>query len=232
MLDGRARLDVARLDPGELQLLTVAGLDADLLEQVGLQAVHASAQEKMTAVATRGQVLGTPPLSEVLLIDPSGWFTTGKELGLLTAARERRRIRLCYRRSGETSGQWLTADPYGLVNKAGSWYLVADVDGHPPHVQHQPYRRARSPHGCRGAPTRLRPAVGMARPGDQLRADPRRRGACAAALNPPGPGPTNSRNPHGQRHLYRGCVDSDHCPLPPMSNRCDSSSISATTSAF
>lgn len=37
----------------------------------------------------------------------------------------------------------------------------------------------------------------MARPGDQLRADPRRRGACAAALNPPGPGPTNSRNPHG-----------------------------------
>ncbi len=61
MLDGRARLDVARLDPGELQLLTVAGLDADLLEQVGLQAVHASAQEKMTAVATRGQVLGTPP---------------------------------------------------------------------------------------------------------------------------------------------------------------------------
>lgn len=120
MLDGRARLDVARLDPGELQLLTVAGLDADLLEQVGLQAVHASAQEKMTAVATRGQVLGTPPLSEVLLIDPSGWFTTGKELGLLTAARERRRIRLCYRRSGETSGQWLTADPYGLVNKAGS----------------------------------------------------------------------------------------------------------------
>ncbi|EGR97115.1 hypothetical protein HMPREF1162_1144 [ [[Propionibacterium] namnetense SK182B-JCVI] len=52
MLDGRARLDVARLDPGELQLLTVAGLDADLLEQVGLQAVHASAQEKMTAVAT------------------------------------------------------------------------------------------------------------------------------------------------------------------------------------
>lgn len=132
MLDGRARLDVARLDPGELQLLTVAGLDADLLEQVGLQAVHASAQEKMTAVATRGQVLGTPPLSEVLLIDPSGWFTTGKELGLLTAARERRRIRLCYRRSGETSGQWLTADPYGLVNKAGSWYLVADVDGHRP----------------------------------------------------------------------------------------------------
>ncbi|WP_227431957.1 transcriptional regulator [Cutibacterium modestum] len=106
-------------------MLTVAGLDADLLEQVGLQAVHASAQEKMTAIATRGQVLGTPPLSEVLLIDPSGWFTTGKELDLLTAARERRRIRLCYRRSGETSGQWLTADPYGLVNKAGSGSYAA-----------------------------------------------------------------------------------------------------------
>lgn len=134
VLDRRSRLDVARLDPTELQLLTVAGLDANLLEQVGLQAVNASAQEKLTAVATRGQVPTSSHLSEVLLIDPSGWFTTGRELDLtdlLAAARERRRIRLRYRHSGETTGQWLTSDPYGLVNKAGSWYLVADVNGKP-----------------------------------------------------------------------------------------------------
>lgn len=134
VLDRRARLDVARLDPAELQLLTVAGLDANLLGQVGLQSVNSSAQEKLTAVVTRGQVPTSSPLSEVLLIDPSGWFTTGRDLDLtdlLAAARERRRIRLRYRHSGEATGQWLTADPYGLVNKAGSWYLVADVDDQP-----------------------------------------------------------------------------------------------------
>lgn len=134
VLDRRSRLDPARLNPAEVQLLTVAGVDANLLEQIGLQAVHASAHQKLSAVVTRGQALDDPPLTEVLFIDPSGWFTTGAELDLtdlLTAARERRRIRLCYRRSGETSGRWLTTDPYGLANKAGSWYLVADVDGRP-----------------------------------------------------------------------------------------------------
>lgn len=134
VLDRRSRLDVARLDPAELQLLTVAGLEANFFEQVGLQAVHTSAREKLAAVATRGQAPTTSPMSEVLLIDPSGWFTTGQELDLtdlLTAARERRRILLRYRRSGEAIGRWLTADPYGLVNKTSSWYLVADVDGQP-----------------------------------------------------------------------------------------------------
>ena len=134
VLDRRSRLDAERLDPAELQLLSVAGLDANFFEQVGLGAVQTSAQEKLTAVAARRQVPATSSLSEVLLIDPSGWFATGQELDLtdlLTAARERRRILLRYRRSGKTSGQWLTADPYGLVNKASSWYLVADADGHP-----------------------------------------------------------------------------------------------------
>lgn len=134
VLDRRARLDPARLDPAEVQLLRVAGVGATILGQIGLQAAHASAQEKLSTVATRGQALGAQPLSEVLLIDSSGWFSTGGNLDLtdlLTAARERRRVRLYYRRSGETTGQWLTVDPYGLANKAGSWYLVADIDGRP-----------------------------------------------------------------------------------------------------
>ncbi|MBO3142972.1 helix-turn-helix transcriptional regulator [Dermatophilus congolensis] len=134
VLDRRARLDVARLDPLELQLLSVAGLDTALLTQVGLHAVQARAQEKLTAAAARAPERNYAPLSEVLFIDPSGWFTTGRELDLtdlLNAARERRRIRVCYRRSGQTSGQWVIADPYGLASKAGSWYLVADVDGQP-----------------------------------------------------------------------------------------------------
>ncbi|PMD05638.1 hypothetical protein CJ199_06425 [Brevibacterium paucivorans] len=104
-------------------------MDPDLLKQVGLQAVHSSVQEKLTAATTRTHSSSTSQLSDVLLIDSSGWFTTGTEhdlTGLLTAAREQRRIRLRYRRSGEPRGNWITVDPYGLVNKANSWYLVAD----------------------------------------------------------------------------------------------------------
>ena len=115
----QARLDIARLDPAERQLLTVAWLDPNLFEQVGLQAVQTTAQKKLTAVATRGQSSTPSPLSEGLLIDPSRRFATEQEVDLivlLTAARERRRILLRYRRSGMASGQWLAGDPYGLVN--------------------------------------------------------------------------------------------------------------------
>lgn len=134
VLDRRARFDVTRLDPAELQLLAVAGLDTNLLKQVGLHSVQSRVEEKLTAVSARREVSSTLPLSQVLLADPLGWFKTGQELDLtdlLSAARERRRIRLCYRRSGEASGQPFIADPYGLVSKAGSWYLVADVEGRP-----------------------------------------------------------------------------------------------------
>ena len=73
-------------------------------------------------------------LSEVLLIDSSGWFAprqTSDLEALLNAARDRRRVRLRYRRSADTTSRWLITDPYGLVSKAASWYLVADVDGQP-----------------------------------------------------------------------------------------------------
>jgi predicted DNA-binding transcriptional regulator YafY len=46
-----------------------------------------------------------------------------------------RRLRLRYRSSGrggtERGASERVADPYGLVCKAGIWYLVADQDGEP-----------------------------------------------------------------------------------------------------
>ncbi|MFG2097905.1 helix-turn-helix transcriptional regulator [Streptomyces sp. NPDC048612] len=42
-----------------------------------------------------------------------------------------RRLRLRYRHSGETRPRTYTVDPYGLVAKAGTWYLVADRRGGP-----------------------------------------------------------------------------------------------------
>lgn len=45
---------------------------------------------------------------------------------LNTAVFADRRLRLGYRHSGTTEPRTYTVDPYGLVLKAGVWYLVAD----------------------------------------------------------------------------------------------------------
>lgn len=42
-----------------------------------------------------------------------------------------RRLRLRYRHSGAAEPSTYTVDPYGLVSKAGVWYLVADRRGRP-----------------------------------------------------------------------------------------------------
>jgi predicted DNA-binding transcriptional regulator YafY len=42
-----------------------------------------------------------------------------------------RRLRLRYRGSGQGSASERVVDPYGLVCKAGIWYLVADSGGEP-----------------------------------------------------------------------------------------------------
>lgn len=143
VLDRRARLDLSRLEPAELQLLTAAGLDTRQLDAVGLGDLGTRAQEKLEA-AMRGPLAPAVPLADVLRIDSAGWSTARSHGGsdggpdadpgtdltaLLDACRGRRRVELAYRRSGESAARRLTVDPYGLVNKAGSWYLIGDVEG-------------------------------------------------------------------------------------------------------
>jgi predicted DNA-binding transcriptional regulator YafY len=79
--------------------------------------------------------------SQRILVDPAGWMRGAEpvgQLGVLQAAVfTDRRLRLRYRSSGprkpgdtgEPSER--VVDPYGLVCKAGIWYLVADQRGEP-----------------------------------------------------------------------------------------------------
>ncbi len=54
------------------------------------------------------------------------------QLGVLQAAVfTGRRVRLRYRSSGQRAASERVVDPYGLVCKAGAWYLVADRTGKP-----------------------------------------------------------------------------------------------------
>jgi predicted DNA-binding transcriptional regulator YafY len=83
--------------------------------------------------------------SQRILVDPAGWMRApapAGRLGVLQAAVfTDRRLRLRYRgsghgepRAGREAGRAAgerVVDPYGLVCKAGVWYLVADSAGEP-----------------------------------------------------------------------------------------------------
>ncbi|PPG94373.1 MULTISPECIES: YafY family protein [unclassified Rathayibacter] len=133
LLLSTARLNASHLDPSELEALSVVGLDAQLLEKLGLTTVHAAAVRKIDArVAAMPAARTVARLADLIVVDSSAWFVEPKATvdvaELAEALRSRRRIRLHYRRNAETLPSWREADPYGLAVKSGRWYLVADVD--------------------------------------------------------------------------------------------------------
>lgn len=73
------------------------------------------------------------PISAVVSTDNRPWFgprVSGAEPSALVGdVRRGVRLRIRYRRSGETEPTWQLVDPYGLLAKAGRWYLVADRAG-------------------------------------------------------------------------------------------------------
>jgi predicted DNA-binding transcriptional regulator YafY len=74
--------------------------------------------------------------SRRILIDPARWrepsVRPAADLSVLQqAVFADRRLRLRYRHSEDGRVRRYTLDPYGLVNKAGVWYLVADHRGEP-----------------------------------------------------------------------------------------------------
>jgi predicted DNA-binding transcriptional regulator YafY len=122
--------------------LTTGGAQEDL----GLGTAVRSAKLKvMRAVPEpfRPAVMAT---SQRILVDPTRWMRAPEQVGhlgvLQAAVFTDRRLRLRYRSSGhrepaasgqeaERSASVRVVDPYGLVCKAGIWYLVADSGGEP-----------------------------------------------------------------------------------------------------
>lgn len=68
---------------------------------------------------------------ERLLFDTTGWYrwpsvTPATHLDTLRAALwSTRQVDILYRKPREDEGEWRRIEPYGLVCKAGTWYLVA-----------------------------------------------------------------------------------------------------------
>ena len=127
-------LDTSRLTSSERDHLALYGLDDMQREQLGAAADTRRAHQKMrsTLRLSNTDVL---PLSAVVTTDNRPWFSRDIE-GLPPAAlvgdlRRGVRLRICYRRSEDIEATWRVIDPYGLLAKAGRWYLVADSAGRP-----------------------------------------------------------------------------------------------------
>jgi predicted DNA-binding transcriptional regulator YafY len=128
------RTDVTGLTHDEaraLFVLTTGGAQEDL----GLGTAARSAILKVMRAVPEPFRPAATATSQRILVDPAGWMRPPDpvgQLGVLQAAVfTGRRLRLRYRSSGQRSASERVVDPYGLVCKAGIWYLVADQDGEP-----------------------------------------------------------------------------------------------------
>ncbi|MED7930943.1 YafY family protein [Nonomuraea sp. LP-02] len=131
LLDGyRTRLTGLTAD--EAESLFLAGLPGPAAE-LGLGAVVTAAQLKLMAALPVELRDRAGRLQERFHLDAPTWYREREPVAHLPAVADavwnERRIRVVYRRWKEPQEVERLLDPYGLVVKAGRWYLVAGTGG-------------------------------------------------------------------------------------------------------
>lgn len=124
---------VEELTAAEVQALLLAGrVPAD---SVGLTGPLASALRKLGGWAAPEHGRAADRISDRVLVDASGWWGSPEEaehFGLVQqAVLADRRLRLTYRPRDPAGTGVRTVDPYGLLQAAGVWYLIAAHRGRP-----------------------------------------------------------------------------------------------------
>ena len=128
LMDGY-RFALRALRPEEAEALLILGVPGAIRE-LGLEGAATAAQRQIRVTAGMDPAAGAPQAGLVHL-DMPRWFRGREELPhlrtLAEAVRRARRLALRYRRGGGPPplGPERTVAPLGLVNKAGTWYLVA-----------------------------------------------------------------------------------------------------------
>jgi predicted DNA-binding transcriptional regulator YafY len=123
LVDGY-RFPLRGLSAAEAEALLILGVPA-VLAELGLAATASAAQDKISR---------TVPASEascaLIHLDMPAWFRAGDPAEAMpclrtvaSAVRKGRALQIGYK------GQPRVVGPLGLVNKAGTWYLVAGADG-------------------------------------------------------------------------------------------------------
>lgn len=94
-----------------------------------------SALRKLLAALPAARRPEVQRAGERVVVDPTGWRREPDDVPALAAVREAvwadRRLRLRYRTSEAPVARSYTVDPYGLLAKAGVWYLIAAHRGRP-----------------------------------------------------------------------------------------------------
>jgi len=127
LVDGyRTRL--TGLSADEAQVLPLAGLPGPVAE-LGLGSVLAAAQLKLLAALPPGLGEQVGRVQARFHLDAPGWYGPADEVPLLPevarAVWHDRVLQVRYRRWKEPTDVDRRLEPYGLVLKAGRWYLVA-----------------------------------------------------------------------------------------------------------
>ena len=162
------RTDVTGLTADEsraLFVLAAQGAHAAL----GLDSALGSALRKVMAALPAPHRPAAEVTSRRVLVDATRWKGGPQPAADLDVLQDAvftdRRLRLRYRHSGERATRTYTVDPYGLVAKAGVWYLVADRGGLPRLFRVDRVRAA----AVLDDPVRRRPGVELADVWEALR---------------------------------------------------------------
>ncbi|UXY20981.1 WYL domain-containing protein [Streptomyces cynarae] len=130
------RTDVTGLTNDEARALFVLAAEGTH-DALGLgEAIRSALRKVMAALPAphRGDAERT---RRRILVDPVRWMQSSGTASdtdlaqLQHAVFTDRRLRLTYRSGDARRPRTYVVDPYGLVSKAGIWYLVADRDGEP-----------------------------------------------------------------------------------------------------
>lgn len=123
------RADVSGLTPREAQALFAWSGRASLSAELGLHDALQSAMGKLSSTLPLQLQGDADALSDAIVVDRRRWFAAAEDIGALPVLRQavvtRRRVALRYASSSEGRPVRRTVDPWGLVEQAGRWYLVA-----------------------------------------------------------------------------------------------------------
>lgn len=123
------RFPLRGLRPDEAEALLILGVPG-VLRELGLGTALDAAQRQIRVTAGGSDLTGTA----LVHLDMPRWFGSQENVpclrDLARALRSGRRLALGYRVPGDAGdGEARVVGPLGLVNKAGTWYLVATSSG-------------------------------------------------------------------------------------------------------
>jgi predicted DNA-binding transcriptional regulator YafY len=129
------RTDVSGLSAGEAKALFIFAGRGSAAAELGLETELRGALRKLLAALPAPTRPGAEEAQQRVVVDPRAWLRPSEELPWLGVIQEAvwagRKLRLSYRRAGAEAAGDRVVDTYGLVSKAGTWYLIAGDRGEP-----------------------------------------------------------------------------------------------------